>query len=81
MILCEDCDYSFIYNKRIDEIFIQLNFAACINEYFSDKEEQEKAKENSMEAEDPIYNGYKAVLDSKSSDETLVSTWFIKSII
>ncbi|XP_070006195.1 aluminum-activated malate transporter 12-like isoform X3 [Nicotiana sylvestris] len=44
---------------------------ACINEYFSDKEEQEKAKENSMEAEDPIYNGYKAVLDSKSSDETL----------
>lgn len=26
-----------------------------------------------MEMEDPIYKGYKDVLDSKSSDETLVS--------
>lgn len=30
-------------------------------------------RENSMEMEDPIYKGYKDVLDSKSSDETLVS--------
>ncbi|MCD9561510.1 Aluminum-activated malate transporter 12 [Datura stramonium] len=43
---------------------------ACVNEYFSD-EEQQKAKENSSDLEDPIYNGYKTVLDSKSFDETL----------
>ncbi|KAM3266852.1 aluminum-activated malate transporter 12 [Capsicum annuum] len=43
---------------------------ACVNEYFSD-EEQQKSKENSSDLEDPIYNGYKTVLDSKSFDETL----------
>ncbi|KAK4729086.1 hypothetical protein R3W88_022074 [Solanum pinnatisectum] len=43
---------------------------ACVNEYFSD-EEQQKAKEDSSDLEDPIYNGYKTVLDSKSFDETL----------
>ncbi|CAN4076040.1 unnamed protein product [Withania somnifera] len=43
---------------------------ACVNEYFTD-EEQQKAKENSSDLEDPIYNGYKTVLDSKSFDETL----------
>nr|XP_004244701.1 aluminum-activated malate transporter 12-like [Solanum lycopersicum] len=43
---------------------------ACVNEYFSD-EEQQKARENSSDLEDPIYNGYKTVLDSKSFDETL----------
>ncbi|OIT26567.1 PREDICTED: aluminum-activated malate transporter 12-like [Nicotiana attenuata] len=50
---------------------LAISIEGCIKEYFSNKEEQEKARENSMEAEDPIYNGYKAVLDSKSSDETL----------
>ncbi|KAK4363361.1 hypothetical protein RND71_018602 [Anisodus tanguticus] len=40
------------------------------HEYFSD-EEQQKASENSSDLEDPIYNGYKTVLDSKSFDETL----------
>ncbi|CAN4076042.1 unnamed protein product [Withania somnifera] len=47
-----------------------LFFIACVNEYFTD-EEQQKAKENSSDLEDPIYNGYKTVLDSKSFDETL----------
>ncbi|GFZ00840.1 aluminum-activated, malate transporter 12 [Actinidia rufa] len=41
---------------------------ACVNEYFSD-EEKETSEDKS--SEDPIYKGYKAVLDSKSSDETL----------
>ncbi|KAI3523764.1 hypothetical protein L1887_02148 [Cichorium endivia] len=40
----------------------------CVNEYFSDKE-SDVGKDKSME--DPIYNNYKAVLDSKSTDETL----------
>ncbi|PHT45588.1 Aluminum-activated malate transporter 12 [Capsicum baccatum] len=48
------------------------SIAVCINEYFSDNiQQQEKDAENSMEMEDPIYKGYKTVLDSKSSDENL----------
>ncbi|XP_068325627.1 aluminum-activated malate transporter 12-like [Pyrus communis] len=40
---------------------------ACVNEYFREETElnQDKSKE------DPIYEGYKAVLDSKSLDETM----------
>lgn len=45
--------------------------AACVDEYFNDAE-KEVAQDKSLE--DPIYKGYKAVLDSKSIDETLVSS-------
>ncbi|KAG9158007.1 hypothetical protein Leryth_000174 [Lithospermum erythrorhizon] len=41
---------------------------ACVKDYFSN-EDLDKPKDKSLE--DPIYKGYKAVLDSKSSDETL----------
>lgn len=41
---------------------------ACVEEYFSNENPNEVAKESS---EDTIYKGYKAVLDSKSTDETL----------
>ncbi|KAL6554531.1 Aluminum-activated malate transporter 12 [Orobanche hederae] len=41
---------------------------ACVSEYFSN-EETNTAEDKS--SEDPIYKGYKAVLDSKSTDETL----------
>ncbi|XP_021290721.1 aluminum-activated malate transporter 12-like [Herrania umbratica] len=41
---------------------------ACVNEYFDDSDTKEKQDRSS---EDPIYKGYKAVLDSKSTDETL----------
>ncbi|MBA0744247.1 hypothetical protein Gogos_006882 [Gossypium gossypioides] len=41
---------------------------ACVNEYFNDSELKENQEKSS---EDPIYKGYKAVLDSKSTDETL----------
>ncbi|KAE8730858.1 Aluminum-activated malate transporter 12 [Hibiscus syriacus] len=41
---------------------------ACVNEYFNDSEIKENQEKSS---EDPIYKGYKAVLDSKSTDETL----------
>ncbi|KAB2626128.1 aluminum-activated malate transporter 12-like [Pyrus ussuriensis x Pyrus communis] len=40
---------------------------ACVNEYF--REETELNQDKSTE--DPIYEGYKAVLDSKSLDETM----------
>ncbi|XVF13598.1 hypothetical protein REPUB_Repub08aG0221400 [Reevesia pubescens] len=41
---------------------------SCVNEYFNDSEIKENQDKSS---EDPIYKGYKAVLDSKSTDETL----------
>ena len=50
------------------------NGAVCVNEYFNDYEIKENQDKSS---EDPIYKGYKAVLDSKSTDETLVSSCFI----
>ncbi|CAI9095419.1 OLC1v1031372C1 [Oldenlandia corymbosa var. corymbosa] len=40
---------------------------ACVNAYFS----EETKTTNEELLEDPIYKGYKAVLDSKSTDETL----------
>ncbi|CAA7014499.1 unnamed protein product [Microthlaspi erraticum] len=47
---------------------LSLSIEACVNEYF---EEDEKDKETSESSEDMIYNGYKTVLDSKSTDEAL----------
>ncbi|KAK4260261.1 hypothetical protein QN277_003403 [Acacia crassicarpa] len=43
---------------------------ACVNEYFKEGVIHENEDIQSS-SEDPIYNGYKAVLDSKSTDETL----------
>lgn len=53
--------------------------AACVDEYFKDSEIDQGSKDNSLE--DPIYTGYKAVLDSKSIDETLVICLHIYSLI
>lgn len=47
-----------------------LFLLACVKEYFG---EEEKDKETSDSSEDMIYDGYKTVLDSKSTDEALVS--------
>lgn len=60
--------FYFVPVKKVDyTVFFSL---ACVNEYF---EEEEKDKEASDSSEDMIYNGYKTVLDSKSTDEALVS--------
>jgi len=53
----------------IIQVICDMNFAACVNEYFVDPSIEETEKQSS---EDPIYEGYKAVLDSKSKDEALV---------
>ena len=50
-------------------------FVACVTEYFNDAETGEN-NQKSKEDEDPIYKGFKAVLDSKSQDETMVSYFF-----
>ncbi|KAJ0240643.1 Aluminum-activated malate transporter 13 [Hirschfeldia incana] len=47
---------------------LSFSIEACVKEYF---EEEEKDKETSDSSEDMIYDGYKTVLDSKSSDEAL----------
>ncbi|XP_040988587.1 aluminum-activated malate transporter 12-like [Juglans microcarpa x Juglans regia] len=44
------------------------SIAGCVNEYFSDSNTEVTEIKSS---EDPIYEGYKAVLDSKSIDEML----------
>ncbi|KAL7166898.1 hypothetical protein ACSBR2_037543 [Camellia fascicularis] len=44
------------------------NWSDCVKEYFREEEKEVTTDESS---EDPIYKGYKAVLDSKSIDETL----------
>ncbi|XP_042050871.1 aluminum-activated malate transporter 12-like [Salvia splendens] len=45
---------------------LATSIEACVAEYFSNEELVKKES-----PEDPIYKGYKAVLDSKSTDETL----------
>uniref|UniRef100_A0A0D3D9J5 Aluminum-activated malate transporter n=1 Tax=Brassica oleracea var. oleracea TaxID=109376 RepID=A0A0D3D9J5_BRAOL len=47
---------------------LSFSIEACVKEYFG---EEEKDKETSDSSEDMIYDGYKTVLDSKSTDEAL----------
>ncbi|XP_076906151.1 aluminum-activated malate transporter 12-like [Bidens hawaiensis] len=48
---------------------------ACVSKYFNDEESETLEIDNTLD--DPIYKNYKAVLDSKSTDETLelYATW------
>lgn len=46
-------------------------FVACVSEYFEEKEKE------TSDSKDKIYEGYQAVLDSKSIDETLVSLFIV----
>ncbi|XVE65270.1 hypothetical protein DITRI_Ditri07aG0167600 [Diplodiscus trichospermus] len=58
-----------LHNSTVGKLEgLAKSIEACVNEYFDDSE----IKENQDKSlEDPIYKGYKAVLDSKSTDETL----------
>ncbi|KAH9295448.1 hypothetical protein KI387_039036, partial [Taxus chinensis] len=42
----------------------------CVSEYFDDHPHDNMIED---ESEDPIYQGYKSVLDSKASDESLAT--------
>ncbi|CAK9173379.1 unnamed protein product [Ilex paraguariensis] len=58
-----------LHNSTVSKLEgLAKSIEACVGEYFKD-EEAEPNKDKS--SEDPIYKGYKAVLDSKSIDETL----------
>ncbi|CAN1256657.1 Aluminum-activated malate transporter 12 [Linum perenne] len=50
---------------------------ACVDEYFKEDGGKEADSDDDDDEEDPIYKGYKAVLDSKSIDETwaLYASW------
>ncbi|XP_057449693.1 aluminum-activated malate transporter 12-like [Lotus japonicus] len=60
----EDLHNSTIYKLE----GLAKSIEACVNEYFYGEIE---ASGDNKSSEDPIYKGYKAVLDSKSTDETL----------
>ncbi|XWS49588.1 hypothetical protein CRYUN_Cryun12cG0015800 [Craigia yunnanensis] len=58
-----------LHNSTVGKLEgLAKSIEACVNEYFNDSEIKENHDKSS---EDPIYKGYKAVLDSKSTDETL----------
>ncbi|KAF5960116.1 hypothetical protein HYC85_001325 [Camellia sinensis] len=62
-----------LHNSTVSKLEgLAKSIQACVNEYFSDEEETEESREkSSSSSEDLIYKGYKAVLESKSNDETL----------
>ncbi|XVE57473.1 hypothetical protein DITRI_Ditri04bG0093300 [Diplodiscus trichospermus] len=68
-----------LHNSTVSKLEgLAKSIEACVNDYFIDseiKENQDKSSEDPIyqdkSSEDPIYKGYKAVLDSKSTDETL----------
>ena len=53
------------------------NHAVCVKEYFYDSAKSPCQHDSSK---DPIYEGYKAVLDSKTTDETLVTQWLFPTM-
>lgn len=54
------------------QFYHQSNFAVCVNEYYQDHDKDNRNNEEST-AKEVIYKVYRVVLDSKSTDETLVS--------
>lgn len=56
-------------------LYLCLYVIACVSEYFEEKEKE------TSDSKDRIYEGYQAVLDSKSTDETLVSLFIILYLI
>ncbi|RDX70476.1 Aluminum-activated malate transporter 12, partial [Mucuna pruriens] len=59
-----------LHNNTISKLEGLANsIQVCVVEYFYDSAKPEETRDDS--SEDPIYQGYKAVLDSKASDETL----------
>ncbi|KAK4431774.1 Aluminum-activated malate transporter 12 [Sesamum alatum] len=62
-----------LHNSTVSKLEgLAISIEDCVNEYFSSSEEERNAgQDRGPMSEDPIYKGYKAVLDSKSTDETL----------
>lgn len=67
VLIMSQCSFAWLCQWIL--VKCDVNCAACVDEYFNDPNLEETGNKS---AEDPIYDGYKAVLDSKSIDETLV---------
>ncbi|XP_073002619.1 aluminum-activated malate transporter 12-like [Typha latifolia] len=60
-----------LHNSTVSKLeALARSVEVCVNEYFEDKNKNEKATDEKT-SKDLIYEGYKAVLESKSKDETL----------
>ncbi|KAG7952478.1 hypothetical protein I3843_12G061100 [Carya illinoinensis] len=58
-----------LHNSTVSKLErLAKSIEACVKEYFNENNIETTENESS---EDPIYEGYKGVLDSKSTDETL----------
>ncbi|CAN1256650.1 Aluminum-activated malate transporter 12 [Linum perenne] len=58
-----------LHNSTVNKLQgLATSIEACVNEYFREDDDDDDDK---CDDEDPIYKGYKAVLDSKSIDEAL----------
>jgi hypothetical protein len=70
-LIMSQCSFAWLCQWIL--LICGVNWAACVDEYFNAADLEVIRNKSS---EDPIYEGYKAVLDSKSIDETLVSFQF-----
>ncbi|RZS11522.1 hypothetical protein BHM03_00042881 [Ensete ventricosum] len=68
----EDLHNSTVYKLEM----LARSIEACVNEYFRDQ-----TRDDGKSSKDQIYKGCRAVLDSKSTDETLVSGGFLEVLI
>ncbi|KAJ9549815.1 hypothetical protein OSB04_022358 [Centaurea solstitialis] len=58
-----------LHNSTVSKIEgLARSIEACVDKYFNDEEQDLEIDDTT---EDPIYTNYKAVLDSKSTDETI----------
>ncbi|WOL07667.1 aluminum-activated malate transporter 12 isoform X2 [Canna indica] len=60
-----------LHNSTVQKLeLLARSIEACVNKYFQDEDKEVIAREDKS-SKDQIYMGYRAVLDSKSSDEAL----------
>ncbi|KAK1262780.1 Aluminum-activated malate transporter 12 [Acorus gramineus] len=70
LLVCPNWSGEDLHNSMVYKLeSLAKSIEECVNEYFTDMET--KADEDEPDKDDPIYKGYRAVLDSKSTDETL----------
>ncbi|KAL1805401.1 hypothetical protein ACET3Z_028469 [Daucus carota] len=61
-----------LHNSSVSKLEgLAMSIEACVSQYFKDHELEPDISKEESEDHDPIYMGYKAVLDSKSYDATL----------
>ncbi|KAK1285665.1 Aluminum-activated malate transporter 12 [Acorus calamus] len=70
LLVCPNWSGEDLHNSMVYKLeSLAKSIEECVKEYFIDMET--KADEDEPDKDDPIYKGYRAVLDSKSTDEAL----------